>query len=69
MVSLARPSKVLYLVGVNHAATGLAAYTNIAPSDPIQREWMTDTKALLPPVLTLASRSVLARDSDHGMVG
>jgi hypothetical protein len=29
--------QVLYLVGVNHVATGLAAYVNIAPSDPIQR--------------------------------
>jgi hypothetical protein len=29
--------QVLYLVGVNHVATGLAAYVNVAPSDPIQR--------------------------------
>jgi hypothetical protein len=30
-------SKLVYLVGVNHALTGLASYVNVAPSDPIQR--------------------------------
>lgn len=29
--------KVLYVVGLNHVATGLASYMNVAPSDPIQR--------------------------------
>lgn len=31
------PSQVAWATGVNHVASGLASYTNIAPTDPIQQ--------------------------------
>ncbi|GAX81011.1 hypothetical protein CEUSTIGMA_g8446.t1 [Chlamydomonas eustigma] len=36
LVSLDKNSKVLWVVGVNHVATGLATYANVALLDPIQ---------------------------------